>query len=56
MVSIMAFGQTYSGAKTLGWEENLGVVLCSTDGFQKCVLKIRWGMFIPVSEAGVFRK
>jgi hypothetical protein len=41
----MAFGQTCSGAKTLGWEhsngtlkndfENLGVVLYSTDGFQK---------------------
>jgi hypothetical protein len=66
MVSIMAFGQTCSGAKTLGWEhsngtlknyfENLGVVLCSTDGFQKCVLKIMWGMFIPMLEAGVFRK
>jgi hypothetical protein len=53
MVSIMAFGQTRSGAKTLGWVhlngtlkndfENLGVLLHPTDEIQKIVLKIRWG-------------
>jgi hypothetical protein len=41
MVSIIAFGKLYSGAKTLGWEhsngtlkngfENLGIVLYSTE-------------------------
>jgi hypothetical protein len=45
MVSIMAFGKTCSGAKTLGWEhsngtlkngfENLGMECYSIDGFQK---------------------
>jgi hypothetical protein len=43
MVSIIAFGKLYSGAKTLGWEhsngtskndfENLGIVLYSTEMF-----------------------
>jgi hypothetical protein len=57
MNSIRTFGKLCSGAKTLGWErsngtskddfKNLGVVLCSTDGFQKCVLKIRWGDVYP---------
>jgi hypothetical protein len=50
MVSIIAFGKPYGGAKTLGWEhsngtlkndfENLVIVLCSTEVFSgKCVLE-----------------
>jgi hypothetical protein len=45
MVSIIAFGRLWSGAKTLGWEhsngtlkndfENLGIVLYSTEMFSR---------------------